>query len=139
MNLTVVELIKLGRKYMLLWPQRPELFQYFKAYYAVNMTRLLCRFLPPLAVFLLFLPVAMGNYSLLPQFLVYVLFTVSLPVQALVMLGTRADKYLPPSLAQWYKEGVARYNEQGGDIKLTMAKPRYIDLAHLINITYQSR
>ena len=50
------------------------------------------------------------------------------------MLGSYADKYLPPSLAQWYKEGVAKYNQQGGEIELTMAKPRYIDLAHLINI-----
>ena len=52
---------------MKLWPKRPELLQYFKAYYAVNMARLLCRYLPPTAVFVMLLPVAMGDMSLIAK------------------------------------------------------------------------
>ena len=60
----------------------------------------------------------------------------SMPIQALIMLGVKADKFLPPALSSWYKEGVARVNEQGGDIKLSMQRPRYFDLANLLNLTY---
>ena len=63
-----------------------------------------------------------------------------MPVQALVILGVKADKILPPSLSTWYKEGVAKINEQGGNITLLLSKPRYIDLAKLLNLSYnQSR
>jgi len=65
------------------------------------------------------------------------MFILSMPVQALVILGVKADKFLPPTLASWYKEGVAKFNENGGSIKLSVHKPRYIDLAYLLNVTYQ--
>jgi len=119
MNMSVVDIIKLGRKYMNLWPQRVELASYFSEYRVVQVGRFACRYLPGLAVF-------------------YSLFILSIPVQALVTLGVKADKFLPPGLASWYKEGVAKVNESGGQIKLSVHKPRYLDLAMLLNVTYTS-
>jgi hypothetical protein len=55
------------------------------------------------------------------------------------MLGVKADKFLPPALANWYREGVAKINQQGGNIKLSIQKPRYIDLAELLHLTYQQK
>ena len=46
MNMSLVELIKLGRKYMELWPQRAELGNYFAEYQAVQISRLAFRYLP---------------------------------------------------------------------------------------------
>jgi len=63
----------------------------------------------------------------------------SFPIQTLVILGVKADKYLPPSLENWYRESLARINEQGGDLKLSANKPRYLDLAKLLHLSYQSR
>jgi hypothetical protein len=74
----------------------------------------------------------------LPQAIVYALFILSIPVQAMVILGIKADKFLPPGLASWYKEAVAKMNQQGGQIKLSLTKPRYIDLASLLNSSYSS-
>jgi len=51
MELNVLDIIKLGRKYSKLWPERIELAQYFKEYRAVQVTRLACKFLPGLALF----------------------------------------------------------------------------------------
>ena len=80
----------------------------------------------------------LGSIAVLPQAVVYSLFILSIPVQALVTLGVKADKFLPPGLASWYKEGVAKVNEGGGQIKLSVHKPRYLDLAKLLNVTYTS-
>lgn len=121
---------------MKLWPERAELATYFVDYRSVQMARLVYRVIPGLAVLTILLPFGLGFIELAPQLLVYGLFMASMPLQALVMLGVKADKFLPPSLAQWYKEGVAKYNQQGGNIKLSSHKPRYIDLATLLNISY---
>ena len=122
---------------MKLWPDRPELSQYFSDYRAVAISRFVCRHFPALALTSVILQVYFGSLSLLPQALVYGLFIASMPLQSLVMMGVKADQHLPPSLATWYKEGVAKMNEQGGEIKLSVHKPRYLDLASLLNITYE--
>ncbi len=139
MNMSVVELIKLGRRYLAMWPERVELADYFREYQTIQISRLVCRYMPVLAVLVFILQLYLGSLEVLPQALVYAFFILSMPVQALVMLGVKADKFLPPALSSWYKEGVAKINESGGNIKLSMQKPRYIDLASLLNITYQKR
>jgi len=138
MNMSVVDIIKLGRKYMNLWPQRVELASYFSEYRVVQVGRFACRYLPGLAVFIFIMQLYLGSIAVLPQAVVYSLFILSIPVQALVTLGVKADKFLPPGLASWYKEGVAKVNESGGQIKLSVHKPRYLDLAMLLNVTYTS-
>jgi uncharacterized membrane protein YfbV (UPF0208 family) len=138
MNMSVVDIIKLGRKYMNLWPQRTELANYFSEYRAVQLGRFACRYLPGLAVFIFIMQLYLGSVEVLSQAVVYTLFILSIPIQALVTLGVKADKILPPGLASWYKAGVAKVNESGGDIKLSVHKPRYLDLANLLNITYSS-
>lgn len=138
MELNLLDIIKLGRKYSKLWPERIELAQYFKEYRAIQVTRLVCKYLPGLALFAFVMQLYFGSFAILPQAVVYTLFILSMPLQALVMLGLKADKFLPPALASWYKESVAKFNESGGSIKLSVNKPRYIDLAQLLNITYRS-
>ena len=128
----------MGVKYMKLWPQRPELSQYFSEYNTVQFARLVCKFSPGLAVFTLVFQIGLAPDNGLVMGLFYFAFILSFPVQALVMLGVQADKKLPQGLASWYKEGVARFNEKGGDMKLSTHKPRYFDLAMLLNITYQN-
>ncbi|NQY62406.1 MAG: DUF412 domain-containing protein [Alteromonadaceae bacterium] len=136
MNMSFFEIIKLGQRYMKLWPNKAVLINYFAEYRAVQVSRFVCRYFPTIAIIIFIVQLYFGSFSILPQALMYVIFILSMPVQALVMLGVKADKFLPPALASWYKEGVARVNESGGDIKLSLQKPRYFDLANLLNLTY---
>ena len=153
MNLSVVEVIKLGQKYINFWPEKAELARYFADYRAVQSARFVCRYFPALASFIFIMQLyfssgfflGSGNLAnvinALPQDLVYGLFLLSIPVQALVVLGVKADKLLPPSLASWYRSGLEKAKEQGSQNKLTdlaIAKPRYIDLAQLLQLTYAS-
>jgi len=154
MNLSVVQLIKLGQRYINLWPEKTELAQYFADYRAVQSARFVCRYFPALALFTFIMQLYFasglisGSGSInnamiaLPQALVYGLFLLSIPVQALVVLGVKADKFLPPALASWYRTGLEKAKEQGSQSKLTnltVSKPRYIDLAQLLQLTFASR
>ncbi len=138
MELSLLDIIKLGYRYIKLWPERIELAEYFKEYRAVQIGRIACNYLPGLALFVFVMQLYFGSLAILPQALVYTLFILTMPIQALVVLGLKADKFLPPGLASWYKEGVAKFNQKGGSIKLSESKPRYIDLAYLLNVTYKS-
>lgn len=133
----VYQLIQLGRNYLQLWPHRAELASYFREYQTIVFSRFVFRYFPAFAIFTLILPLVFNVYDAYPQTFFYALFIASIPVQALVILGVKADKFLPPSLASWYKEGVAKVNEQGGQIKLSLHKPRYLDLAQLLNLSYK--
>lgn len=135
-RMNVVEIITLGRKYMRLWPEKAELARYFAEYRSIQVSRLVYKFLPGIALFVFVMQLYLGGADLLPQSIVYTVFILSIPVQALVMLGLKADKFLPPALAQWYKEGVAKINQNGGQIKLSIHKPRYYDLAKLLHHSY---
>jgi uncharacterized membrane protein YfbV (UPF0208 family) len=136
MNMTVIEIIVLGKKYMKLWPNRAELAHYFEEYRTIQLSRFVCRYFPALAIITGLFPFYFNEQSSFSQAIFYSLFILCMPVQALVMLGMKADKHLTPSLASWYKEGIARAIEQGSNIKLSVHKPRYVDLAQLLNITY---
>lgn len=134
--MNVVEIIKLGLKYKQLWPEKVELASYFEEYRAIQVSRLVCRYLPGVALFVFIMQLYLGGLQQLPQSVLYAFFILSIPVQSLVMLGVKADKFLPPALAAWYKEGVAKINQSGGNIKLSVQKPRYFDLAKLLNVSY---
>jgi uncharacterized membrane protein YfbV (UPF0208 family) len=154
MNISVVQLIKLGQKYLSLWPQKPELTQYFEDYRGVQSARFVCRYFPALAMFTVIMqlylasgyPLGQGSIdnvmNVLPQAVVYGLFLLSLPVQALVVSGVKADKLLPPSLASWYHSGLENMKQQDNakqsDVleNLVTYKPRYIDLAQLLQLTF---
>jgi hypothetical protein len=169
MNISVVQLIKLGQKYLLLWPNKPELAQYFEEYRGVQSARFICRYFPGLALFTVIMqlyvasgyPVGQGTVdnalSALPLALVYGLFLLSMPIQALVFSGVKADKLLPPSLASWYQSGLEKIKQQSQqqknskiDISVSLAieptisklavyNPRYIDLARLLQLTFSKR
>lgn len=136
MNMSVIEIFKLGRRYMELWPNKAELNHYFDEYRAVQMGRLVYRYLPAIALFVFIMQLYFGGAGVLAQALVYFFFLLSIPLQAVVMLGVKADKFLPPALADWYRRGVAKVNENNGSIKLSINRPRYLDLATLLNVSY---
>lgn len=135
--MSLLQVIILGRKYLTLWPEHIELQQYFSEYHAVAISRFVCRFSLHFAVLILVLPFAANATEYLSQSIASSIFIASMPIQAYIILGIQADKFLPPGLATWYKEGVARMNEQGGNIKLSSNKPKYFDLVELLNLSYK--
>lgn len=137
MNISVIDLIKLGHRYLKLWPERTELAEYFQEYRSVMMARIIWRNFAGFCLFiLLFYTLIVGSADI-GLLVFYFVFALSMPVQMLVILGVKADKDLPPGLSAWYKEGLARFNEKGGEVELSAHKPKYIDLAKLLHLTYE--
>ena len=127
---------------------------YFAEYRAVQSARFVCRYFPALALFTVVMQLYLssgfmtgsGNINnalnALPTALVYGIFLISIPIQSLVMLGVKADKFLPPSLASWYRSGLEKAKEQGSinQLKdLAISRPKYIDLAKLLQLTFASK
>jgi len=82
----------------------------------------------------------------------------SIPIHALIIAGVKADTLLPPSLESWYRNGLEKAKQQGSDrdkintvnseadndnishiSQLTLYKPRYIDLAQLLQLSFPAR
>lgn len=135
--MSLLQIIQLGRKYLKLWPDRVELLQYFSEYRQITISRFVCRYSIHFAVLIILLPFVANMNSMISQSMVSALFVLSMPIQSYIILGLQADKFLPPSLASWYREGVAKVNQQGGDIKLSLNKPKYLDLVQLLNLSYK--
>ncbi|MGJ8694041.1 MAG: terminus macrodomain insulation protein YfbV [Thalassotalea sp.] len=137
MKMTLLQVIQLGRKYLKLWPERTELLQFFAEYRQITVSRFVCRYSWHFAALIIALPFAASLPEMFSNSLVSALFISSMPLQVYIMLGLQADKFLPPSLASWYREGVAKINQQGGSIKLSVTNPKYIDLVNLLDISYR--
>lgn len=139
MNKSIFDLIRLGRKFINYWPERAELGHYFSEYRAVMLTRMACRYLPMLAIIVFAVQVGLAGSDFVTQALLYFIFINSIPVQALLLMGHKSQQELPPSLASWYREGLNKLKEHGANVKLSLARPKYIDLAQLLDITYSRR
>jgi uncharacterized membrane protein YfbV (UPF0208 family) len=150
MNKSIFDIIRSGQKFMNLWPKRPELVNYFAEYRSVVVSRYVCHTMPALAIFVMVIQLYLAGFEQLSQALVYGIFILSLPVQALLLLGKKAQQELPPALASWYREGVSKLKEQGStkriteqinkqNIQLSMKRPSYMELALLLNLIYQNR
>lgn len=139
MQQTLLEQIKQGRQYVNLWPQRPELIQYFSEYRAVLVSRFVLKYGAALALLAFLMPILFIGIEQLKQSLVYSLFIGSLPVQALFLMNKKSKEKLPPSLSSWYRSGVEKLKAQNDEGELIINNPSFLDLAKLLNISYSQK
>ena len=141
MHKSLAQQVKQGKEYVDLWPQKPELTNYFSEYRAVIVSRFLFKYGAPLALVALLMPILTIGTEQIKQGIVYGLFMATLPVQALFMMYKKSEEKLPPSLASWYREGVEKIKQQEpmSEQSLSVNQPKFLDLAKLLNISYQSK
>ncbi|TKB44353.1 terminus macrodomain insulation protein YfbV [Thalassotalea mangrovi] len=141
MKSSLIQQLKLGNEYVNLWPERVELSRYFAQYQAVVACRFSKKYCLPLALLVLFVPIMAYGSAYLNTTSVYALFIASLPAQALLFMAKQSKQSLPPSLASWYKQGVERIQQHGAsspDVKFTLTKPSFMDLAKLLDYSYRT-
>ncbi|WP_371372556.1 terminus macrodomain insulation protein YfbV [Thalassotalea aquiviva] len=137
MNRKIYCFLKDGAKYIRLWPNTPELANYFAEYNAVVGSRFVLKYCPPLALLAIILPIMFLGPDFLSQALVYGIFIASLPVQALFLMAKKSKEHLPLALASWYRQGVEKLNQHQQQNKLTLVqKPTFMDLAKLLDYSY---
>ncbi|MDF5507472.1 terminus macrodomain insulation protein YfbV, partial [Vibrio parahaemolyticus] len=93
--------------------------------------------MPAVAAISVLTQMAFNNYHALPQSIVVALFAISLPLQGIWWLGARSNTKLPPSLASWYRELHQKIVETGFALEPVKARPRYKELAIILNRAFR--
>lgn len=136
-NAGIVHNLRDGQKYMEIWPMRRELSPIFPEHRVIKATRFGVKVMPAVAVMSILLQMSFNNFSAMPQAIVIALFAISLPLQGMWWLGQRSKTTLPPSLAGWYRELHQKILESGFALEPAKAKPRYKELAILLNRAFR--
>ena len=126
-----------GQKYMDIWPMRKELTPIFPEQRVIKATRFATKSMPAIAAISVLTQMVFNNYQAMPQTVVIALFAISLPIQGFWWLGNRANTQLPPSLAGWYRELHQKIVESGGALEPIKSKPRYKELAKVLNRAFR--
>ena len=128
----MLSVIQEGQRYRKLWPLRPELAPLFIEFRVIKATRLGMQLLPMVAALSLAVQVRLLGQAYLPQAIAFALLIVSLPAQGLYWLGKRSNTVLPLTVASWYRHIHEKMASQGCHVPLTATKPRYRELAELL-------
>jgi uncharacterized membrane protein YfbV (UPF0208 family) len=136
-KLGLLHRLKDGQDYMNLWPMRKELIPLFPEHRIISATRFGIKIMPAVAAISVLLQLSFQNLSGLPQAIVIALFAISLPIQGFWWLGTRSNTLLPPALAAWYRDLHQKITETGTALEPAKRKPRYKELAKLLNRAFR--
>lgn len=129
--------VQMGMNYCKTWPMQPELAMLFPDNRLIRLTQLLKHWMPAAAVISCCVQL---QYSGMAQFWLAVswaLLLLTLPVQALFLLGQRAATPLPPHLNGWYKQIRQQMQQAGVDTPQPAQRPVFQDLAVVLRSAYQ--
>ncbi|WP_413284071.1 terminus macrodomain insulation protein YfbV [Vibrio sp. MA40-2] len=129
--------LRSGQKYMDVWPMRKELSPIFPEHRIIKATRFGIKVMPAVAAISILIQMSFENTQAMPQAIVTALFAISLPLQGIWWLGNRSNTKLPPALAGWYRELHQKIQESGFAVEPIKQKPRYKELAVLLNRAFR--
>jgi len=136
-NTGLIHNLRNGQKYMETWPMRKELSAIFPEHRIIKATRFGIKVMPAVAAISLLVQMNFHNMQVMPQAVIIALFAISLPVQGIWWLGNRSSTKLPPALAGWYRELHQKILESGFALEPMKSKPRYKELAVLLNRAFR--
>ncbi|MGL5119149.1 MAG: terminus macrodomain insulation protein YfbV [Plesiomonas shigelloides] len=132
-----MQLLRDGQTYMKLWPAEKRLGLIFPEPRIIKTTRFAQRAMPALAVFSVAWQMLLGGGNNMAMAVIVGLFALSLPIQGLWWLGKRAHTPLPPALTSWYRDIYDKMRSGGMALMPAVAKPRYQELADLLNRAFK--
>ncbi len=133
----IIHSLKDGQRYMDVWPMRKELNLLFPEMRIIKATRFAIKVMPAVAAISVLTQMSFHNLQAMSQSVVVALFAISLPLQGIWWLGNRANTQLPPALAGWYREIHAKIIETGSALEPIKPKPRYKELAVVLNRAFR--
>ncbi|RBW46520.1 DUF412 domain-containing protein [Psychromonas sp. B3M02] len=127
------DLVKKGEHYLKTWPKQACLYSLFIDSKMVCYTQLLIKIFPVFIVLVASLYIIFPVYFSWPSTATFILFLIGLPIHCLLWLGKRSQQTLSPSLFAWYVEIIEVLNGKQPGQQVMLDKPRFIDLAKLLN------
>lgn len=130
--------VQLGVNYSKTWPMQPELASLFPENRLIRFTLMLKQWMPAAAVLSFCVQLQYSGMSHFWLAASWALLLLSLPIQALFLLGQRARTPLPPQLQGWYQQ-IRQHMQQAGlpTPQPAQAKPVFHDLAIVLRSAYQ--
>ncbi|NTS78536.1 DUF412 domain-containing protein [Catenovulum sp. SM1970] len=133
MQKNLIAVIQDGHDYIKQWPMQKELFALFPECRVIKATQFAFIVMPVVALLSLVLQLQALGSQYFPQALAFALLIISLPVQGYIWLGKRSQETLPINLQSWYKELETKLAVEGIEVRSSVTKPRYIEMAKLLN------
>jgi uncharacterized membrane protein YfbV (UPF0208 family) len=137
MNKTFLTLLNDGHNYSKVWPRNYRLGALFPEPRVIKATQLGITVMPLMAVISVSVQLSYLGPEYLPLALTFALFLLSMPVQGLYWLGKRANTQLPPALASWYREIYGKMIAEGVEPKVSLSKPKYLELGYLLKDVFE--
>ena len=131
--LNFFDLLKCGEQYLKMWPKQNCLYSLFVDSKMVCYTQLLTKLFPVFIALVTSLYIFWPDYFSWPSTATFILFLVGLPVNCFLWLGKRSQQSLSPSLYIWYVEINEVLSSHTSDRQVLLEKPRFIDLAKILN------
>ncbi len=131
---TLLKTLSNGFSYSKEWPVVAEFNALFPENKVIEMTKFGQKYVSAFAVASLMLQLQIyGSQQLIPA-LAVAFFILALPLQGFYWLGVRSQSQLPPQLQRWYQDVAAKMQQSGVEQIAPAVKPRYTDLAILLNL-----
>lgn len=127
------DLLKKGEQYLKVWPKQNCLYSLFIDSKMVCYTQLLIKIFPIFIVLVASLYIIFPLYFSWASTATFIFFLIGLPVHCLLWLGKRSQQMLSPALFTWYVEIIEVLNGKQPGQQVMIDKPRFIDLAKLLN------
>ncbi|AWB67747.1 DUF412 domain-containing protein [Saccharobesus litoralis] len=137
MKKSLIDTIQNGREYINEWPVKRELYSLFPECRVIKATQFALLVLPVVALLSFVLQYSYLGSEYIPQALATSLLIISMPIQGYIWLGNRANQTLPLNLLNWFKELETKLAIEGVEVRYNQAKPRYFELARLLNQAYK--
>lgn len=142
-QVSFVSRFRSGQTYMKEWPMRKELAPMFPEVRVIKATGFGIKYMPAVAVVSLALQIsfygqaAFQEITALAPAIMVALFALSMPLQGLWWLGTRASTELTPGLVAWYHELYEKIAQTGQAQEPAPSKLTYLDLAYLLKRAFK--
>jgi len=131
------ELLKKGDFYLKTWPKQACLYSLFIDSKMVCYTQLLIKIFPIFIVLVASLYFTFPAYFSLASTVTFIVFMIGLPMHCFLWLGKRSEQVLSPALFSWYVEIIEALNGKQQGLQVMVDKPRFIDLAKLLNKAFK--
>jgi len=127
------DLLKKGDDYLKAWPKQRCLYSLFIDSKMVYYTQLLIKVFPLFIVLVAALYILFPSHFDWPHTATFILFLIGLPMHCLLWLGKRSQQTLSPALFTWYLEINDVLSGRQAEPFVMIDKPKFIDLAKLLN------
>ena len=132
----LIKLVKLGQRYLSLWPNNKQLGAIFPETRLIVFCVLLQKTVPAIACLSFVVQFSYFGQDVVPRAIAMSLLIISMPYQGLIWLGYRSQQPLSVALVNWCSDIRTQMIEAGMNVRPVPSKASYMDMAQILHDAY---